>query len=109
MALVLVGLGAVTMRKLIMESARKGAFGTSAARVLQMDQRSARDVSEQPGPANYAPKSRPFKPKYDAMSAAFSSMSMRFNEPPDTDEACHVMSLRIACVSDGPKSRYLYI
>ena len=82
------GLGAVTMGKLIMESARKGAFGTSAARVLQMDQRSSREVNEQPGPANYAPKSKPFKPKYDAMSAAFSSMSMRFNEPPDTDEAC---------------------
>ncbi|XP_076448656.1 sperm-tail PG-rich repeat-containing protein 2-like [Babylonia areolata] len=73
------GMGMESLRKAHYESTRKGVFGTTASRSLPGQAQEARN---QPGPAHYTPKPRPFQSRYIQPSSIFSSHTDRLTKPP---------------------------
>lgn len=62
------------LRRAIVESRRKPAFGQSAPRKFNL---AKKDEYATPGPAQYQIKEKPFKPKHDNFSSNFASTSKR--------------------------------
>ncbi|PVD38794.1 hypothetical protein C0Q70_01417 [Pomacea canaliculata] len=67
------GIGAESMKKAYLESTRKGVFGTTAPRYTGMLMNSV----EQPGPAHYQVKEKPFQARYTQPTANFASVTSR--------------------------------
>lgn len=75
------GMGTDSMKKAYMECTRRGVFGTTAVRINPMVIRTG---VENPGPAHYQVKEKPFQPRYQPLSSNFASLSTRLSEPPAT-------------------------
>jgi hypothetical protein len=70
----LIGFAEDNLRKAIIESRRKPAFGQSAPRNFSL---AKKEDYQLPGPAQYQPKEKPFKSKHDNFSSNFASTSKR--------------------------------
>ncbi|KAK3090851.1 hypothetical protein FSP39_015224 [Pinctada imbricata] len=73
------GMGSDSMRRAYIESTRKGVFGTTSVRIKPITRK---DDQEQPGPAHYQVKEKPFRNRYPNLSSTFASVTARLNDPP---------------------------
>lgn len=84
------GMSSELIKKAYMESTRRGAFGSTAARKINFTNK---DQTEIPGPSDYKPKEKPFQNIYKKLTSSFASTSRREKIPvseekpgPDTYE-----------------------
>ncbi|XP_064618109.1 sperm-tail PG-rich repeat-containing protein 2-like [Liolophura sinensis] len=73
------GLGSESMRKAYIESTRRGVFGTTSVRAIKLTDK---EQTEQPGPAEYQVKEKPFQSRYQQKSSMFASTSSRIADVP---------------------------
>lgn len=74
------GLGSESMRKAYIESTRRGVFGTTSVRAIKLTDK---EQTEQPGPAEYQVKEKPFQSRYQQKSSMFASTSSRIADVPN--------------------------
>ena len=71
------GMGSDSMRRAYIESTRKGVFGTTSVRVQAITRK---EETEQPGPAHYQVKEKPYKTRYPNLTSTFASVTSRLTE-----------------------------
>ena len=83
-------MGSDSMRKAYIESTRRGGFGSTSVRIAPMTKV---QEYEQPGPAHYQVKEKPFKARYQQPSSTFASLSNRLVEQPSVVKVSVVMMI----------------